>query len=151
MTDDIIKRLREAIAAGPTPGPWFHAYDFGQIGSVENAAGHVILQAQQTAPGREDVDRRNKTAAYIAAASPDNIAALLDRLDKAERERERLREFERSAALTLPGVYYMDPPDGGDVSLVEQVRRMSQDAARYRWVRGDAPSYSERWSRWNID
>ena len=26
MTDDIIKRLREAIAAGPTPGPWMHLF-----------------------------------------------------------------------------------------------------------------------------
>lgn len=36
----------------------------------------------------------------------------------------------------LPGPYYMDPPDGGDVPLVEQLRRMSVDAARYRWLRG---------------
>ncbi|MCA8251812.1 hypothetical protein LGM89_00915 [Burkholderia sp. AU31624] len=32
----------------------------------------------------------------------------------------------------LPGVYYMDPPDGGNVSLLEQLRRMAEDAARYR-------------------
>lgn len=32
----------------------------------------------------------------------------------------------------LPGVYYMDPPDGGDVSVLEQLRRMSVDARRYR-------------------
>lgn len=51
------------------------------------------------------------------------------------REIERLREFERSAALTLPGVYYMDPPDGGDVSLLKQLKRMANDAARYRLLR----------------
>ena len=50
-------------------------------------------------------------------------------------ENERLREFELSAALTLPGVYYMDPPDGGDVSLLKQLQRMSNDAARYRLLR----------------
>ena len=50
-------------------------------------------------------------------------------------EIERLREFERSAALTLPGVYYMDPPDGGDVSLLKQLQRSSIDAARYRLLR----------------
>ncbi|MDR8920499.1 hypothetical protein [Burkholderia multivorans] len=35
----------------------------------------------------------------------------------------------------LPGTYYMDPPDGGDVSLLEQLRRMAADAGRYRWMR----------------
>lgn len=32
----------------------------------------------------------------------------------------------------LPCAYYMDPPDGGDVSLTEQMRRMAKDAQRYR-------------------
>ncbi|SAJ89159.1 hypothetical protein UA11_04034 [Burkholderia multivorans] len=35
----------------------------------------------------------------------------------------------------LPGPYYMDPPDGGDVLLIEQLRRMAKDAGRYRLVR----------------
>jgi hypothetical protein len=35
----------------------------------------------------------------------------------------------------LPGVCYMDPPDGGDVPVLEQFWRMAQDAARYRWMR----------------
>lgn len=65
----------------------------------------------------------------------DDIRTLLDRLKAAEAENERLREFERSAALTLPGVYYMDPPDGGDASLLKQLQRMSNDAARYRLLR----------------
>lgn len=34
----------------------------------------------------------------------------------------------------LPGVQYMDPPDGGDVSVPEQVRRMAKDAERYRFL-----------------
>ena len=38
----------------------------------------------------------------------------------------------------LPGVYYMDPPDGGSVTVLEQVRRMAEDAARYRWLRDKA-------------
>lgn len=46
-------------------------------------------------------------------------------------ERDALRAL-------LPGVYYMDPPDGGDVDLVEQFRRMEKDAARYRWIRNNA-------------
>lgn len=35
----------------------------------------------------------------------------------------------------LPGAHYMDPPDGGDVSVPEQVRRMAKDAERYRRMR----------------
>ena len=35
----------------------------------------------------------------------------------------------------IPGVTYMDPPDGGDVSIPEQIRRMAKDAGRYRWLR----------------
>lgn len=32
----------------------------------------------------------------------------------------------------LPGPHYMNPPDGGDVSVLEQLRRMSEDAAAWR-------------------
>lgn len=32
----------------------------------------------------------------------------------------------------LPGPYYMDPPDGGSVTILEQLRRMAADAAKYR-------------------
>lgn len=84
---------------------------------------------------RKDVETYNTVMGRVFSASPDNIRALLDRLDAAEAEKERLRELERSAALTLPGVYYMDPPDGGDASLLKQLQRMSNDAARYRLLR----------------
>lgn len=35
----------------------------------------------------------------------------------------------------LPGHYYMDPPDGGSVTLLEQLQRMAKDAERYRFIR----------------
>lgn len=38
-------------------------------------------------------------------------------------------------AALLPGPYYMDPPDGGDTPILEQLRRMSKDAERYRLIR----------------
>ncbi len=34
----------------------------------------------------------------------------------------------------LPGTYYMDEPDGGAPTLLEQLQRMAQDAARWRTV-----------------
>lgn len=45
---------------------------------------------------------------------------------------------ERELTALLPGVHYMDPPDGGDVSVMEQLRRMATDAARWRYVEGNA-------------
>jgi len=40
-------------------------------------------------------------------------------------------------ALLPSGPVYLDPPDGGNVTLLEQLRRMSLDAARYRWLRDE--------------
>ena len=50
-------------------------------------------------------------------------------------ECEALRAELAECAAALPGVYYMDPPDGGDVSVSEQLRRMAKDAERYRLLR----------------
>ncbi|HGW5894459.1 TPA: hypothetical protein ACNIOJ_002524 [Pseudomonas aeruginosa] len=52
-----------------------------------------------------------------------------------------LAEDLKECASALPGTYYMDPPDGGNVSIPEQIRRMAKDAARYRWLR-DLPEDS---------
>ena len=56
--------------------------------------------------------------------------------DLAQREQKLL------AALTalLPGTYYMDPPDGGSVTLLEQLERMAKDAERYRRSLRDRPT-----------
>lgn len=45
---------------------------------------------------------------------------------------------EDQLASLLPGPHYMDPPDGGSVSVYEQLQRMALDAARYRWLRNVA-------------
>lgn len=50
-------------------------------------------------------------------------------------EAKRLQKELDQCASALPGTYYMDPPDGGNVSIPEQIRRMAKDAARYRWLR----------------
>ncbi|EMM9101939.1 TPA: hypothetical protein PXD14_006370 [Pseudomonas aeruginosa] len=63
------------------------------------------------------------------------VAVWRGRTQRTEEERDRLKaELEQSASV-LPGNYYMDPPDGGNVSIPEQIRRMAKDAARYRWLR----------------
>ena len=53
------------------------------------------------------------------------LARCKDELIKQESERMAL----------LPGPWYMDDPDGGSVTVIEQFRRMAQDAARYRAFR----------------
>jgi len=47
----------------------------------------------------------------------------------------------------LPGTYYLDPPDGGDVSLLEQLQRMAADAGRWRaFEAGAVPvGYATEW------
>ena len=50
-------------------------------------------------------------------------------------ECEALRAELAACAAALPGVYYMDSPDGGDVPVSEQLRRMAKDAERYRLLR----------------
>jgi len=97
----------------------------------------------------ESVNGESPHADFIAAASPGTVLALLDELEAAqsyakERDEEnqdlmltvgRLRveretsEAEMGNALCqlLPGCQYMDPPDGGSVTPLEQVRRMVAD------------------------
>ncbi|HCT6270766.1 TPA: hypothetical protein OT313_002507 [Pseudomonas aeruginosa] len=85
------------------------------------------------------------------SAGPDISADLLGLIAEVERLNARLKaenyahndtqkryewlaEDLKECASALPGTYYMDPPDGGNVSIPEQIRRMAKDAARYRWL-----------------
>lgn len=80
------------------------------------------------------------------------LRALCQARDDARKERDRLKAENcahkdtqkhcewlaqdlKECASVLPGTYYMDPPDGGNVSIPEQIRHMAKDAARYRWLR----------------
>ena len=89
MSDDIIKRLREAIAAGPTPGPWGIGTPPPNGEQTIGTRQGLALAVATTGIGMEAETLANAT--YIAAASPDNIRALLDRLDAAERENKSTR------------------------------------------------------------
>ena len=51
-----------------------------------------------------------------------------------------LRAMDDVSAL-LPSTRYMDPPDGGSVTVLDQVARMALDAARYDWLREDAETH----------
>lgn len=43
-------------------------------------------------------------------------------------------------AALLPGPYYMDPPDGGSVSILEQIKRMAEDATQWRSLLATKPA-----------
>lgn len=61
---------------------------------------------------------------------------------------EWLEEDLKECASALSGTYYMDPPDGGNVSISEQIRRMAKDAARYRGLRDEG--YLHNWASLHV-
>jgi hypothetical protein len=101
-------------------GSWHHRYGLPErMRDTEDTlaeAGHELSNANGNLP-------INALKALVAERDD-----LRRQLDEARAEREAM-------ANVLPGVYYMDPPDGGDVSLLKQLQRMSNDAARYRLLR----------------
>lgn len=79
----------------------------------------------------------------MLAASPDNIAALLDRLDKAERERDALsaeaanaRQLATAVCNALGVAIMHDAPNAIDL--------LREDAERYRWLTDDHPRHETR-------
>lgn len=61
---------------------------------------------------------------------PEKLVALMATLE-AQLAAERA-DADRLITL-LPGTIYLDPPDGGSVTIFEQFQRMALDAERYRW------------------
>ncbi|MCT5287590.1 hypothetical protein LZL11_24155 [Pseudomonas aeruginosa] len=104
--------------------------------SVNYARAEKCPQTLETAQAVWDRDQEliEEQRQQIARDSQ-TINKLRQKLQSAEVDRDRLKaELEQSASV-LPGNYYMDPPDGGNVSIPEQIRRMAKDAARYRALR----------------
>ncbi|HBO2146485.1 TPA: ead/Ea22-like family protein [Pseudomonas aeruginosa] len=142
MTDHA--KLRR-LAKAATPGPWVSTE------SAESEHEQWVMTADQqwsicaTHSGIEGAECAQGNAEFIAAANPKTILALLDEIGGLKAENcahkdtqkhcEWLVQGLKECASALPGTYYMDPPDGGDVSIPEQIRRMAKDAARYRWLR----------------
>lgn len=146
------QRIREALAAGPTPGEWQVSGGFNEwtVASDHNVKGKPCISGRQYVASCFRVSKKDTpeyaamfkaNAAYIAACNPAAIRELLAERDALKVENEKLLALERDMSNALPGVYYMDPPDGGDVPIIEQLRRMSRDAARYRYLRVDTPGF----------
>ncbi len=85
------------------------AYPYGEIIDISQHEGEQI-----------DIDITDLNE-FNKEANPVNILALVEALEKAQQVDEEL------CRLLPPGAEYMDPPDGGDVEPIEQVRRMVAD------------------------
>ncbi|WP_407129017.1 ead/Ea22-like family protein [Citrobacter cronae] len=116
-------------------------------GALREAADSVIQKygSEWFETGRQLCTVHKSKIELIAAANPATVLALLDELEAAEnslidsechvagleealRDKQALLEtLDNSLCELLPGTQYMDPPDGGSVTPLEQVRRMVAD------------------------
>lgn len=126
MTDDAeLERIIDASA-----GEW-HDDEFRITGSdlmhMLRAVSRLRGDAGQVAELREDLAKANAIieAHKIRPRGKSVVAAILDLEAQINYLESQLAEI----AAALPGNYYMDPPDGGNVSIAEQVRRMAADVA----------------------
>lgn len=111
MTD--ITELAQSLKAAAENAIGAHerlaAYPYGEIIDISQHEGEQI-----------DIDITDINE-FHEEASPANILALVEALEKAQQVDEEL------CKLLPPGAEYMDPPDGGDVTPLEGVRRMVAD------------------------
>jgi hypothetical protein len=75
---------------------------------------------------RDEIDENARLRDLGGATADEGITAMTKRVIA---ERDALAREVDACAAALPGPYYMDPPDGGDVPISEQVKRMAWDAA----------------------
>lgn len=91
-------------------------------------------------PPLNDAMRAVLTNENCIYGTPDELYAALGRAAPTISESDLLA--------LLPDTTYMDEPDGGSPSLLEQLQRMAKDAARYRRLRdkhdGDGPAAAVR-------
>ncbi|KMI38841.1 hypothetical protein SM87_01086 [Klebsiella pneumoniae] len=112
MTTDITE-LAQGLKAAAENAIGAHerlaAYPYGEIIDISQHEGEQI-----------DIDITDINE-FHEEANPVNVLALVEALEKAQQVDEEL------CKLLPPGVEYMDPPDGGDVTPLEGVRRMVAD------------------------
>ena len=119
---ELAQRMK-AAAEKATPGPWYvhdKPCEDGNYG-IDTSDKEFLAEAVVWWGFARQSIWREEDAKYIALANPANILALVEALEKAQQVDEEL------CKLLPPGAEYMDPPDGGDVTPLEGVRRMVAD------------------------
>lgn len=86
MTPSDLQRIRE-LASKATPGPWSARCVHGEWRVTSGPGNGIVADTGLYPTGEPD-------ACYLAACSPDVILALLDRAERAERERDELDDGE---------------------------------------------------------
>ncbi|HID2839902.1 TPA: ead/Ea22-like family protein [Klebsiella pneumoniae] len=123
MTTDITELAQslKAAAEKATPGQWVAFTDTAtrtfSVHTPDDARCENIIKWA----GFDCQKNAKSNAKFIALANPANILTLVEALEKAQQVDEEL------CKLLPPGAEYMDPPDGGDVTPLEGVRRMVAD------------------------
>ncbi|HFZ8718536.1 TPA: ead/Ea22-like family protein [Klebsiella pneumoniae] len=122
MTDitELAQSLK-AAAEKATPGRWEYypgntSIEYNVDSMDEDQGSIVYVDSGDFTQAQTD-----RNGEFIALANPASILALVEALEKAQQVDEEL------CKLLPPGVEYMDPPDGGDVTPLEGVRRMVAD------------------------
>ncbi|MES4697590.1 ead/Ea22-like family protein [Escherichia coli] len=122
MTDitELAQSLK-AAAEKATPGRWEYypgntSIEYNVDSMDEDQGSIVYVDSGDFTQAQTD-----RNGEFIALANPASILALVESLEKAQQVDEEL------CKLLPPGVEYMDPPDGGDVTPLEGVRRMVAD------------------------
>lgn len=168
MTDDAdraLAQIKAALDAGPTPGPWHafhkHKYDEWHVSVPLSGQSMMLALFSDGCP----TERPHADAQFIAACNPSNMAAILDALTRLRAElaheeqqvadmmadvnlvghdNDRLRAEIEAISAVIGTDRYLDPPDGGDVPLSEQVRRMRAENEALRAELAEKMGDSER-------
>lgn len=112
-----LAQVREALAAGPTPGPWSiiddHRGDTWVTCEDRINEGFVEICMVERGFDEPFESEQITNANFIAACSPANIAAILAHIEAQAAENERLRKF--VGRVLGEARQYMSDIDGGDV------------------------------------
>ncbi|MBZ7039545.1 hypothetical protein FMK38_15185 [Klebsiella pneumoniae] len=112
MTTDITELAQSLKAAANTTAD--------AIDRLKAFPGDELIDLSQHEGEQVDIDITTLNQ-WCELSGPANVLALVEALEKAQQVDEEL------CKLLPPGVEYMDPPDGGDVTPLEGVRRMVAD------------------------